>query len=73
MMDDVLVHGKTLEEHDERLMKVLSQLNDLGMTLNSEKCMFAHHSVKFLGHVIDRNGIHPDSNKVAAIEQASQC
>ena len=48
LMDDILVHGTTREEHDERLRLVLQRLSNLGMTLNSEKC-----AVEFLGHVID--------------------
>ena len=39
------------------------------MTLNSDKCRFAHSSVEFLGHVIDAQGIKPDPNKVSAIVQ----
>ena len=67
MMDDVLIHGTTREEHDERLSKVLQRLQELGMTLNSEKCYFAQTSVKFLGHVVDSSGIKPDPSKVSAI------
>ena len=67
MMDDVLIHGTTREEHDERLEKVLQRLQELGMTLNSEKCQFAQTSIKFLGHVIDSTGIRPDPSKVSAI------
>ena len=37
MMDDVLIHGTT---RDERLSKVNQRLQELGMTLNSEKCYF---------------------------------
>lgn len=69
MMDDVLVHGKTQEEHDERLRKVLLRLQETGMTLNSEKCQFAQQSVKFLGHCVDSTGIRPDPDKVRAIEK----
>ena len=68
MMDDILVHGKTREEHDEHLRAVLQRLSTLGMTLNSSKCMFAQSSVNFLGHVIDSQGIHPDPNKVSVIK-----
>ena len=57
MMDDILVHGATQEEHDQRLEAVLERLLSLGMTLNAEKCTFAQSSVKFLGHVIDNLGI----------------
>ena len=67
MMDDVLIHGTTTEEHDERLEKVLQRLQELGMTLNSAKCQFAQKSIKFLGHVIDSTGIRADPSKVAAI------
>ncbi|ETX01927.1 MAG: hypothetical protein ETSY2_36450 [Candidatus Entotheonella gemina] len=72
MMDDILVHGRTRVEHDDRLRQVLQRLSDLGMTLNSEKCLFAQSSVKFLGHVIDSQGIRPDPNKVSAIEHFSR-
>lgn len=67
LMDDILVHGTTREEHDERLRLVLQRLSSLGMTLNSEKCTFAQSSVEFLGHVINSEGIKPDPNKVSAI------
>ena len=68
-MDDILVYGETREEHDVRLREVLQRLRDLGMTLNPEKCAFAQSSVKFLGHMIDSQGIKPDPNKVSAIEK----
>ena len=71
MMDDILVHGRTQEEHDKRLKLVLQRLSELGMTLNSRKCMFSQSSVKFLGHVIDSQGIRPDPSKVSAIEHFS--
>ena len=61
-------HSRTTrEEHDERLSKVLQHLQELSMTLNSEKCYFAQTSVKFLGHVVDSSGIKPDPGKVSAI------
>ena len=34
MMDDILVHGRTKEEHDKRLTKVLQRLQGTGVTLN---------------------------------------
>ena len=67
MMDDILIHGATREEHEQRLQAVLQRLSNLGMTLNAEKCKFAQTSVNFLGHVIDSQGIRPDPDKVEAI------
>ena len=68
MMDDILIHGKTREEHDVHLRDVLNRLQDAGMTLNKEKCQFAQTSLKFLGHIIDSDGIRPDPDKVQAIQ-----
>ena len=67
MIDDILVFGQSQQEHDQRLDSVLKRISKAGITLNSEKCEFSKNSVKFLGHVIDEVGIHPDPNKVQAI------
>ena len=69
MMDDVLVHGRTAEEHDQRLDKVLQRLQEAGLTLNEQKCHFSQSQVKFLGQVVDRDGIRPNPDKVRAIRE----
>lgn len=37
--DDTLVFGRTKEEHDERLHKVLQRFKDRGLKLIKEKCL----------------------------------
>lgn len=69
MIDDILVFGQSQQEHDQRLESVLDRINKAGITLNSEKCEMSTKSVKFLGHVIDEAGIHPDPEKIQAIQQ----
>ena len=64
MMDDVLVHGRTTEEHDEHLDKVLQKLEEAGLTLNCQKCHFSKPQVKFLGQIVDKDGVRPDPEKV---------
>ena len=71
MMDDVLVFSETQEEHDERLRIVLKRIQDSGMTLNPEKCEFSRNRVKFLGHVLDGTGIHPDPDKIQGIAETA--
>ena len=68
MIDDVLVHGRTVKEHDKRLVAVLHRLEQAGLTLNQEKCRFSQSQVKFLGQVVDQSGIRPDSEKIQAIQ-----
>jgi len=51
---------------------VLDTLQKAGVTLNKEKCQFSKRSVQFLGHVIDSDGIRPDSSKVTAIQNMKE-
>lgn len=67
MMDDILIYGCTQAEHDRRLMTVLHKIKASRVTLNKDKCQFSRSTIKFLGHVIDGTGIHPDPDKVQAI------
>ena len=67
LIDDVLVHGKTPDEHNERLYRVLCRLQKEGLTLNREKCRFSMRQVPFLGQIVDESGIRPDPDKINAI------
>ena len=66
-MDDVLIYGADKAEHDSHLRAVLERLQTAGVTLNAQKCVFNKRRIRFLGHIIDGNGIHPDPQKVAAV------
>ena len=47
--DDIIVHGKTTEGHDERLKRVLEKLKEKNLTLNAEKCKFHMTKLVFMG------------------------
>ncbi|KAL8608118.1 hypothetical protein ACOMHN_016573 [Nucella lapillus] len=60
--------GQTDQQtHDQCVRAVLRRLQEAGLTLN-DKCQFSKQSVKFLGHIIDGNGIQVDPDKVKAIK-----
>ena len=67
MVEDVCVHAPDQATHDERLFRVLERLSQKGVTLNYDKCKFNITSFKFLGVIIDSDGIRPDPEKVRAI------
>lgn len=67
-LDDLIVFSDTLEEHETRLMKVLQRLGDYGLKLSPEKCHFFQTSVRYLGHVIDAQGVHTHPDKVSALK-----
>ena len=66
-MDDILVHGETLEEHDQRLEKLLSVLDENGITLNLKKCIFRKSELEFLGHVVSAEVISPIHQRMEAV------
>ena len=69
-LDDIVVSGKTADEHEHNLRLVLSRLESSGLRLNKSKCEWAKSSVVFLGHVIDGTGIKPCQGKIQALLQA---
>ncbi|UYV67652.1 K02A2.6-like [Cordylochernes scorpioides] len=66
-MDDIVVYGSSLEEHNERVRQVLKKIKEEGMTLNPEKCQFGVKTVKFLGHTLSSEGLFIDEEKLDAI------
>ncbi len=66
-MDDILVYGNTPEEHEHRLHRALEAVDRAGLKLNTEKCLLRQGQLRYLGHVIDKEGIRPDTTKIEAI------
>ena len=70
-LDDVLVFGSNQKQHDERLLAALKRIEEAGVTLNEAKCEINKSQLKFLGHVINQQGISADPERTSAIEQMS--
>lgn len=66
-LDDVVIFSKTFEEHLQRLTTVLSCLSHAGLQLNAKKCRFAARQIKVLGHLVSKDGIQPDPEKIQAV------
>lgn len=66
-LDDVVVVTQTFEEHLAVLEEVLRRLREAKLTVSWEKCQFCRPEMKYLGYVVDRNGLHVDSDKVEAM------
>ena len=66
-LDDIIVYSSTLEEHLDRLDRVFTTLARHGLKLKPEKCVFFREKVKYLGHVVSKDGISTDPDKIAAV------
>ena len=70
--DDIIVHGRNVQEHDERLKRVMERLREKGLTLNAKKCQFRTSKIEFMGHVLSERGIAPTEGKVTAVLEARE-
>ncbi|GJU28364.1 putative reverse transcriptase domain-containing protein [Tanacetum coccineum] len=66
-IDDILVYSKDEEEHEKHLKIILELLKKERLYAKFSKCDFWIDSVQFLGHVIDKKGVHVDPAKIEAI------
>lgn len=63
-LDDIYVIGATLEEHVQNVLEVFKVLREAGLTINTEKSKFLQVETQYLGHIVGRNGIRTDPEKV---------
>lgn len=66
-LDDLIVFGRTLEEHEERLLKVLDCLGEVGLELLVDKCQICLLGFKYLGHIVSAKGVAPDPDKIEVV------
>ena len=71
-LDDIIVMGRTFEEHLKNLGTVFDRLPEAGLKLKTKKCKFLQHETSFLGHTVSREGIQTNPSKVQAIKDMSR-
>ena len=68
-LDDCIIFSSTAEEHIERLREVLERFRLANLKINPTKCEFFRTRVPFLGHIISKNGLEADPDKIAAVKK----
>ena len=70
ILDDIIVHGSSVKEYNERLENVLRIIQSSDLTLNRDKCQFGLERLVFMGHLLSSRGIGPADAKVSAVLNA---
>ena len=65
--DDVLSLASSFPELIQNLENILIELKHLGLKIKPSKVKVARRSMKWLGHIIDSEGIRPDPKQLEAI------
>jgi hypothetical protein len=68
-LDDILIYSKFEEEHEKHLRIVLQVLRDHQLYAKLTKCSFYQRYIYYLGHIISKEGIVVDLEKIKSIEE----
>jgi hypothetical protein len=66
-IDDVMIASPTFKQHLIDLVTVLNRLKEAGLKLKASKCFFCCTEVEYLGHLITREGIRANPQKIKMI------
>ncbi|CAK1590854.1 unnamed protein product [Parnassius mnemosyne] len=68
-LDDIIVYSTSLQEHMVNLEKVFQKLRESNFKIQMDKSEFLKLETAYLGHIISKDGIKPNPNKISAIEK----
>ena len=68
LVDDIIVTGRTREDHDTNLRATLERAAAKNPKFNSDKLTVGAQEVKYFGHITSADGLKPDPTKVKAIQ-----
>ena len=66
-MDDIMIAGKTPQEHDRIMRTVVERATEWNLKLNFDKCQVKQPRVTYVGHLVTDQGLQPDPDKVRAV------
>ena len=66
-LDDIIVCGKTEEDHDSNLKQFMQMKEKYNLTPNEQKCLFNQTEITYLGYSISKGSLKPDSERLAPL------
>ncbi|KAL7832506.1 hypothetical protein SRHO_G00295240 [Serrasalmus rhombeus] len=67
IVDDIIIGGRGVAEHDANLRRVLERAREVNLRLNPDKCKFRLEQVGYVGHIFTSEGLKADPSKTVAI------
>ena len=69
IVDDMIIYGRTDQEHDQHLVNFLEVCRKNTLTLNPDKMQFRLPQVSFFGHQWSAKGLSPDPKKIVVVKR----
>jgi hypothetical protein len=67
-LDDILVFSRSIEEHEQHLRALFTQLQSNGIIINPAKCILRAPEVTFLGYKVSAEGSQPLEERVTHLQ-----
>ena len=67
-LDDVVIGGRTWEEHDKNLTAFFEKCKCLNVSLNRKMCIFGTSQLSWLGYLIENNCLKPDPERLVPLD-----
>ncbi|EYC17459.1 hypothetical protein Y032_0030g2061 [Ancylostoma ceylanicum] len=67
-IDDIIIATETLERHTEVLGAVLDAFQRANLKIKPQKCRLVEPAIQFLGHIVDKDGVRTDPEKIEKIK-----
>jgi hypothetical protein len=68
-MDDIIVFSPDMESHIKHVRAVIRRVRKFGFKISAEKTVLLQPKVNFMGHVVCKEGVAPNPDKVEAIRK----
>ncbi|XP_058456755.1 uncharacterized protein K02A2.6-like [Malaya genurostris] len=68
-IDDVIVFSKDMKSHLVSLNLLFQRLKEYGFHVKAEKCHLFQTQLAYLGHIVDKEGIRPNPEKLKSIAE----
>ena len=67
-LDDLMIFSSSFQEHLNRQQQVFQRIRDYGLKLSPKKCSFFMKKVKYVGHIVSKDGVEPDPDKLSKVK-----
>lgn len=66
--NNIIIFSKSKDEHNRHVNAELKRLEECGLTINVDKSTFGVTEIEFLGHMLSKNCVKPNSRNADAIK-----
>ena len=68
-IDDIIIFSETIDDHLEQIQNIFHRLKQAKLKLKPKKCKLLQTKVKYLGHVVSKDGVETDPEKIEAVKE----